>query len=274
MSKDSKLKWSVPLKKRIIYALGTLVDKAGDFVREIEAIKFNPYAYLYFGSSFYEYKKETFKRELREMQKAKYIKKVVDEKGRAYFEITARGFEFFSKRFPLSPRSRSKWDKRWRLVIFDIPEKERNKRDDLREKLLNLGFGMWQQSVYISPYDLKKEMNEFLEELGLSSFAVCLEAKAFSGKSDQDLVIEIWKLQELADQYEDTVARFELGLLEGKDRPEKKKEVCQEFHDHYFQLLESDPLLPWELLPDWWPAERVKKTFIKSQQIAQTFSSL
>lgn len=55
------------------------------------------------------------------------------------------------------------WDKVWRLVIFDIPEKRRGARDALRFHLKQLGFYELQKSVFIHPYLCQKEI-EFLIE--------------------------------------------------------------------------------------------------------------
>lgn len=46
-----------------------------------------------------------------------------------------------------------KWDGRWRLVIFDIPEKRRKIRDEVRQIFKNAGFIRLQDSVWVYPYD-------------------------------------------------------------------------------------------------------------------------
>ena len=58
-------------------------------------------------------------------------------------------------------RNIQKWDKKWRIVIFDIPEKEREKRNLLRNLLKILNFKKLQASVWISPFDYKKEIKEW-----------------------------------------------------------------------------------------------------------------
>ncbi|MDP3764135.1 MAG: CRISPR-associated endonuclease Cas2 [bacterium] len=45
-----------------------------------------------------------------------------------------------------------KWDKKWRIVIFDIPEKQRGARDSLRSYLKKLDFYELQKSVFVQPY--------------------------------------------------------------------------------------------------------------------------
>ena len=53
---------------------------------------------------------------------------------------------------------KEKWDGRWRMVAFDIPEKYRKGRDSLRWKLKKIGFCEMQKSVLITPYDCEAEI--------------------------------------------------------------------------------------------------------------------
>lgn len=55
-------------------------------------------------------------------------------------------------------KKKKKWDGRWFLVFFDVPEIQRNKRDYLRKFLKRIGFYQYQQSVYIFPYECEKEV--------------------------------------------------------------------------------------------------------------------
>lgn len=48
------------------------------------------------------------------------------------------------------------WDKKWRIVLFDIPENDRVFRDILRQHLYNLDFYKLQHSVFVSPYPCEK----------------------------------------------------------------------------------------------------------------------
>lgn len=56
------------------------------------------------------------------------------------------------------------WDRKWRLVIFDVPELYRKARDLFRMRLKQLGLHFFQESVYVSPYPCFSEV-EFLREL-------------------------------------------------------------------------------------------------------------
>lgn len=50
-------------------------------------------------------------------------------------------------------KKKQRWDKRWRLLIFDIPEKRRGTREKIRRTLISIGFMRLQDSVWIYPYD-------------------------------------------------------------------------------------------------------------------------
>ena len=45
-----------------------------------------------------------------------------------------------------------KWDRKWRMVIFDVPNKYKTARDALRKKLKEMGFYQLQKSVWVYPY--------------------------------------------------------------------------------------------------------------------------
>ncbi len=60
-----------------------------------------------------------------------------------------------------------KWDKKWRLVFFDVEELNRVKRDRLRELFLKLGFKPLQRSVYLYPYPCNQEIAFLREVIGV-----------------------------------------------------------------------------------------------------------
>jgi CRISPR-associated endonuclease Cas2 len=46
-----------------------------------------------------------------------------------------------------------KWDRKWRILIFDIKERNRDIRKKIRNTLVSIGFIKLQQSVWVYPYD-------------------------------------------------------------------------------------------------------------------------
>ena len=59
----------------------------------------------------------------------------------------------------LNLKKKKNWQGRWFLVVFDVPEEERNKRDYLRRFLKEIGFYPYNQSVYVFPYECEKEIS-------------------------------------------------------------------------------------------------------------------
>lgn len=49
-----------------------------------------------------------------------------------------------------------KWDNKWRIVIFDIPQSRKAQREKLRFTLKQIGFLKLQHSVWVYPYDCEE----------------------------------------------------------------------------------------------------------------------
>lgn len=60
-----------------------------------------------------------------------------------------------------------RWDGIWRLIIFDIPEKLKIKREAFRGKLKELGFYLLQKSIWAYPYLCEKEVKLLREFFNL-----------------------------------------------------------------------------------------------------------
>lgn len=52
-----------------------------------------------------------------------------------------------------------KWDGKWRMLIFDIPEKRKPLREKVRNTLFSIGFLRLQDSVWIYPYPCEDLVN-------------------------------------------------------------------------------------------------------------------
>lgn len=63
-----------------------------------------------------------------------------------------------------------KWDGKWRVIIFDIPEKKRGMRTRVREVLKAAGFQRLQDSVWIFPYDCEDVIGLMKIDLGIGKY--------------------------------------------------------------------------------------------------------
>lgn len=78
----------------------------------------------------------------------------------------------------------------WKLIIFDIPEKQRKIRDHLRSRLIILGFKKWQSSIWVSPYTIPKEIEEELKQLSLKFFIRLIKTTEINNTSDLEKLFQ------------------------------------------------------------------------------------
>ncbi len=78
------------------------------------------------------------------------------------------------------------WDTRWRMVSFDIPEKDREARNALRGHLLRLGFYEQHQSFFIYPFDCRGEIEYLIELYNLRKYVRFILAVSI----DNDYVVK------------------------------------------------------------------------------------
>ena len=77
------------------------------------------------------------------------------KKHEKYIELTKKGKEVAHKLLTEKINlPHGKWDGKWRLLCFDIPESNRRERAFLRNFLFRNGFRKYQQSVWITPYNI------------------------------------------------------------------------------------------------------------------------
>lgn len=63
----------------------------------------------------------------------------------------------------ISIKPPKKWDGKWHIVLFDVPEKYRKGRDALRIALKRMGFYEYQKSVFVHPFECKNEIDFVIE---------------------------------------------------------------------------------------------------------------
>jgi len=61
-----------------------------------------------------------------------------------------------------------RWDRKWRLLMFDVPQARKISREALRGKLKELGFLPLQKSVWVCPFECRAEMELLQDFFGLS----------------------------------------------------------------------------------------------------------
>jgi len=109
--------------------------------------------------------------EINNLYKSKVIEKKENPDGSYAISLTEKGkLKALTYHFQKMKIETEKWDGKWRLVVFDIPEKIKKGRDALREKLKQLGFYELQKSVFVFPYKCKDEIDFIIEFFQLRKY--------------------------------------------------------------------------------------------------------
>ena len=86
---------------------------------------------------------------------SKMVRKGLIKFNGKFYELTMLGQERLRRwefnNFKLNKPKR--WDKKWRVIIFDIPDKKRRVRDQIRTLFKAADFYLLQESVWVYPYD-------------------------------------------------------------------------------------------------------------------------
>jgi len=73
------------------------------------------------------------------------------------------------------------WDKKWRVITFDIPEKRKVSRNILRRALVSIGFCKMQNSVWVFPFDCEDLTTLLKAEYKMGDEVIYLETGKFAG---------------------------------------------------------------------------------------------
>lgn len=155
------------------------------------------------------------------------------------------------------------WVGRWTLVMLQIPEKERARRDRLKRVLSWEGFGQLNPSSWISPRQNTADVEKLLNAEGDGQIDV-VTMETGSLEKDRALVARCWDLSSLDAWYADFLDRWEdyrqqdLPELEPRQALRDRIEIITT----YRQVLFLDPFLPRILQPEGWLGGRAFQTFV------------
>ena len=124
-----------------------------------------------------------FAQKLKYLLRRNYLCKVAS-KNKYYFELTPKGKKRLKNLVynEIKVEKKEKWDRQFRIVIFDVPRKHSLSRDRFRRKLLSLGFLPLQESVYIYPFPCQEIIKFIAETNGVMSFILMFVARAIENE--------------------------------------------------------------------------------------------
>lgn len=171
------------------------------------------------------YKKHNFFQTVNRSLKTGDIEKIVKE-GKIYLRLTSTGRNRVIRDFPITSLTK-KWNKKWIILIFDIAEKSRRIRDLLRVKLRGVGFGILQESVWLTPLPIGEDTREFIDTLGLSKDVFVMEVSHLIFGDPRELARRVWNLDKLEEEYTEIRREIEIvnQLIAGLNDRYKSREA-------------------------------------------------
>lgn len=115
-----------------------------------------------------KHKKPTIVQAIRRLRKKGLIEQERNKKGEIILRLTSLGKDYLGKE--------EEWDGKYRIVIWDIPERKRVVRNLFRRRLKDWGFKSWQRSVWISKRNVTKRLRELVKELELEKYIAIIES--------------------------------------------------------------------------------------------------
>jgi DNA-binding transcriptional regulator PaaX len=83
----------------------------------------------------------------------------IDRDGIWFARLTPKGqqiLDLHREKLRIAKAPKKRWDRQYRLVMFDIPEKRKKIRDQIRREVAAAGFLRLQDSAWIYPYDCEE----------------------------------------------------------------------------------------------------------------------
>ena len=155
----------------------------------------------------------------------------------------------------------------WLLVVFSVPETEREKRHALRSTLTRLGFGTAAPGVWVAPGTAYDETSRALQRQGLASYTEFFRGDYLGSGDVATRMREWWDLDALEKLYDEFRVTWEPELSASR-RPGPRDAFAT-----YVPMLTAwrrlpylDPGLPLEQLPADWAGTRAGEVFARLDQ--------
>ncbi|GBE16476.1 hypothetical protein BMS3Abin15_00293 [bacterium BMS3Abin15] len=110
-------------------------------------------------------RKNTIRQNINRLRKQGFVKKENNK-----YLLTLAGEKLAGYILKRKNRLEKKWDRKFRVVIFDIPEEKRKDRDWLRDELYLLNYKQLQKSVFISKYPLTTDLIKDIKRRKIGDF--------------------------------------------------------------------------------------------------------
>jgi len=163
------------------------------------------------------------------------------------YSLAETGFLNFCLDFPFFRFLKYSWDRRWRIISYEIPETKREIRDKLRRQMQGWGLGPWHRSFWITPHPIIENLRQLIGGKEEEKYFQAFEADHVFG-SREVLVEKVWEKTKLDTSYRQLFRNWHDILSSSEEKISKFKKII----NTYVDLLKTDPGLPKELVGESW----------------------
>lgn len=179
-------------------------------------------------------------------------KKLVARKGESLL-LTGAGRARLGKMVLIENLEMSRQKGEVYLIIYDIANDEVNQRNNFRRCLLRNKMAKIQESVYLSGFDPRKILEDFMKEHKVSGQILVTKLgkdSIIGGQGINEFLWKVYKLEELEKEYLEFVEKYEKNESGG---------AIFAFN----RIFKKDPGLPMEFLPDDWIGAKALEIYEK-----------
>ncbi len=189
---------------------------------------------------------------------------------KSYYSLTDEGLQMLEEgEQRIFQRKRSGWDGNWCVVVYYIPEERRDARDLLRQELTWMGYGPLSTATWISPHDLRKEVEGLAKKLKIKEYVQVFQAKHLGFSNPKTIISRCWDIDRIHKRYANFITEYSAKLDRCHERLKNGKDIDpSEFFTERFKLIHEyrrlpyvDPDLPEELLPKNWLRSQASALF-------------
>ena len=132
-----------------------------------------------------DYDHSDFKERIWYLKKQGLIEDFIEGKEK-FIEITPNGLSKLRrlKNHEIKIERPTKWDGKWRMIIYDVPKKHDNERGYFREDLIKNNFQKIQESVYVHPFECADAVHELASRLNISEHVLITISEIIQGEDE------------------------------------------------------------------------------------------
>jgi phenylacetic acid degradation operon negative regulatory protein len=193
-----------------------------------------------------------FLRRIHDLEKRCFVERNRSQATRRMYRLTEAGrLHVLGGRDPEQRWGRA-WDGKWRVVLFDLPRTESSARKRLHGRLRAEGFGLLQNSVWVSPDPLSGEVQQLCGRGDDLSTVVSLEGTPAAGERAGRIVKQAWDFDEIDQRYGEhmkVLGRLPKQTVVSQDQARRLQRWAGQEREAWQRVMDLDPLLPAVLLP-------------------------